>query len=189
MVDPQARTLCPGERIGEIWVSGTSLAQGYWEKPEESQAVFQAHLDNGEGPFLCTGDLGFIRDHELFITGRLKELIIFEARNIYPQDIERFAEQSQPALQPAGGAAFVVGRNGEEEIVLAHEIKRSELKRLDVEEVVDATRTAVTNHLEVPIHTVTLLKPGTIPKTSSGKIQRFACRTGFLEGRLDRINL
>ncbi|MGH9961462.1 MAG: fatty acyl-AMP ligase, partial [Pyrinomonadaceae bacterium] len=109
IVDPISLTRCPPDEIGEIWVSGPSVAQGYWNRAEETKSTFQAHLaDTGEGPFLRTGDLGYLRNGELFITGRFKDLIIIRGGNHYPQDIELTAEKSHEALRPGGVAAFSV---------------------------------------------------------------------------------
>ncbi len=188
IVDPQTSTACPADRVGEIWISGPNVAQGYWNVPEETERTFRARLaDTGEGPFLRTGDLGFIRGGELFITGRLKDLIIIRGHNHYPQDIELTVEKSHPALQPACGAVFAVEVENQERLVIAQEVKRAYLRKLDVDEVVSAIREAVSQAHELSIYAVLLLKPGAIPKTSSGKIQRHACREGFRNGELNVV--
>jgi len=186
IVDPESLTECAVDQVGEIWVSGPSVAQGYWNRPEETQQTFNAYLaDTRTGPFLRTGDLGFLRNGELFITGRLKDLIIIRGRNHYPQDIELTVEQSHPALRPGYGAAFVVEIEGEEKLVVVQEVERSHLRNLDVEQVVGDIRQALTAQHGLQVYRVVLVKTGTIPKTSSGKIQRHACRAKFLEGTLD----
>jgi acyl-CoA synthetase (AMP-forming)/AMP-acid ligase II len=115
IVDPEKRTPCGPGAIGEVWIAGPSVARGYWDQPEESQQTFAAHLaDTGDGPFLRTGDLGFLNEGELFITGRLKDLIILRGRNLYPQDLERTAERCHPDLNPGCGAAFSVDSDGQE---------------------------------------------------------------------------
>ncbi len=188
IVDPDAAIPCPPDRIGEIWVSGPSVAKGYWNRPEETARTFGGRLaDTGEGPFLRTGDLGFVSDGELFVTGRLKDLIIVRGLNHYPQDIERTVDSSHPALQPGAGAAFSVEIDEEERLVIVQEVERSR-RNSDLEEVVSAIRRAVTEEHEIDVHAVTLIRPATIPKTSSGKIQRRACRTAFLERSLSVLH-
>ena len=205
IVHPESLTQCPPGQVGEIWVSGPSVAQGYWNRPEETEHTFRAYLaDTGEGPFLRTEDLGFLQDGELFVTGRLKDLIIIGGRNLYPQDIELTVEQSHPALRPGCCAAFSVDVADEERLIVVAEVEsryrpehaqqeeepRSHPKGrllLDVEAVVRAIRRAAAEEHDVLVHTVVLLKAGRIPKTPSGKVQRRACRTSFLDGTLDRF--
>ncbi|MBO3462770.1 AMP-binding protein [Aetokthonos hydrillicola Thurmond2011] len=188
IVDPETLTQCSSGRVGEIWVSGSSIALGYWNQPEASQQTFQAYLaDTQAGPFLRTGDLGFFQDGELFITGRLKDLIIIRGHNYYPQDIELTVEQSHPALRIGGGAAFAVEIDGVERLVIAQEVERHYLRQLDVNDVVGAIRQAISEKHELQVHAVVLLKTATILKTSSGKIQRHLCRTAFLEDSLEVV--
>jgi acyl-CoA synthetase (AMP-forming)/AMP-acid ligase II len=171
--------------VGEIWVSGSSIAQGYWNRAEESQHTFRAHVvDTGEGPLLRTGDLGYLQDGELFVTGRLKDLITIRGHNHYPQDIELTVERSHPLLQPGGGAAFAIEVEGEERLVVVQEIA-PHCRQLNREEVLGDIRQAVTKDHELHVYAVVLLKPGSIPRTSSGKIQRSACRIGFLARSLE----
>lgn len=173
--------------IGEIWISGENVAQGYWNRDEATTETFRAHLsDTGEGPFLRTGDLGFFDDGELFISGRIKDLIIIRGRNHYPQDIERTVESSHPILRPGCGAAFSVDVDGEERLAVVQEVSRK-FRNSDLTAVVDDIRQAVTQQHDLAAHAVVLIKPGHIPKTSSGKIQRHACRQGFLAGSLDPL--
>jgi acyl-CoA synthetase (AMP-forming)/AMP-acid ligase II len=181
---------CAPLEVGEIWVSDRSVALGYWRKPEETQRTFHAYLaDTGEGPFLRTGDVGFLKDGELFVTGRIKDLIIIRGRNHYPQDIELTMEQSHPALRCAYGAAFAVDVKNEERLVVVGEVERSYLRRLDVNEVVGNIREAIAEQHELQVYAVVLVKPGSIPKTSSGKIQRQEARAKFLDGTLERLDL
>lgn len=188
IVDPESLTQSASGQIGEIWVSGPSIAQGYWGRLEETQRTFGAYLtDTGEGPFLRTGDLGFLKDDELFITGRIKDLIVIRGSNHYPQDIEFTAEQSHPSLRSGYSAAFGIDANEQERLVIVCEIERSYLRKLDADEVIQAIRKAVSQEHELDVHAVLLLKTGSIPKTSSGKIQRQACRTQFLNSQLDVI--
>ena len=174
------------DQVGEIWVSGPSVAQGYWNRPEVTANIFHAYLkDTGEGPFLRTGDLGFMQDGELFITGRLKDLIIIRGRNYYPQDIELTVGQAHSRLRPDNGAAITVDIDGTERLVIVHEIERRQQRELDG--VFDAIRRNVAAEHELPVEAITLIKAGSIPKTSSGKIQRHACRQGFLNGTLEVV--
>lgn len=196
IVDPESLTPCPANKVGEIWVSGPSVAQGYWNRPEETKQYFRAyHLadtsDSAEvqnpGPFLRTGDLGFLQHGELFITGRIKDVMIIRGQNHYPQDIELTVEKSHPALRPASGAAFTVEIKSEERLIIVQEVERSHLRKLNVNEVVVATRRAVAAEHGLQIYAMVLVKTGSIPKTSSGKIQRHACKSGFLNGSLNVV--
>ena len=186
IADPEDLTTCPPGWIGEIWVHGTSVAQGYWRQPAATDATFHAYLkDSGEGPFLRTGDLGFIEDGELFVTGRLKDLIIVHGTNYYPQDVERTVQQSHPRLRRDCGAAFTAERDGREELVVVQEVERH--KKADFGPVFRAIRRAVAGQHDLHLDAIVLVKAGSIPKTSSGKIQRHACRNGYLNGTLDVV--
>lgn len=183
IVDPELLVKCAPDQIGEIWVSGPSISQGYWHRPEETKQTFHAYLsDTGEGPFLRTGDFGFIRDGKLFITGRLKDLIIIRGRNLYPYDIELTVEKCHPALRPECGAAFSVDIDDEERLVVVYEVEYGQ--QIDIDEVVGTVRRAVFEDYEVQVYDVVLIKPGSFPKTSSGKVQRGACREAFLAKNL-----
>ncbi|WDD36937.1 fatty acyl-AMP ligase (plasmid) [Nostoc sp. UHCC 0926] len=192
IVDPQSLTMCAPEQVGEIWVAGPSVAQGYWNQAEETEKTFHAYLaDTGVSdsatsvPFFRTGDLGFLQDGELFITGRLKDVIIIRGQNHYPQDIELTVENSHPALKPSSGAAFSIDFKGSERLVIVQEVERSYLRKLNVQEIVGNVRQAVIGQHGLDIFATVLIKTGSIPKTSSGKIRRQACRTAFLSGGLD----
>jgi thioester reductase-like protein len=185
---PEKKTRCQFDEVGEIWVSSASVAKGYWNQSELTQQTFQVYLaDTHEGPFLRTGDLGFFEDGELFVTGRYKDVIIIRGRNYYPQDIELTVEQSHSALRLNCGAAFAVEVEGEEKLAIVQEVKRSYLRNLNTEEIVTGIRQAVVQQHELEVYAVLLLKTGSIPKTSSGKIQRCNCRAGFLDGSLARV--
>ncbi|UFP94725.1 fatty acyl-AMP ligase [Gloeobacter morelensis] len=185
IADPTHWTLCPPGQVGEIWVAGPSVARGYWNRPAESAATFGARLaDTGAGPFLRTGDLGFIQGGELFVTGRLKDLIIIRGANHYPQDIEASVENCHRALRPGCGAAFAVEFDGEERLVVVQELERQLPQSLDFEEVLGSIRQAVAARHGLHVDTAALIKTGSIPKTSSGKIQRRTCRSRFLDGTL-----
>jgi len=183
IVDPETGEALGGDRVGEIWVAGASVARGYWRNPEESERTFRAHTAGGEGPFLRTGDLGFISpEGELVVTGRLKDLIILRGRNHYPQDIELSSETSHPALRPGCSAAFALEVEDEERLVVVQEVDR----RYDgpAEPLIAAIRQAVAEHHQAQVHTVALIEAGSIPKTSSGKIQRRLTQKLLLGGKL-----
>ncbi|NMF65577.1 AMP-dependent synthetase [Brasilonema octagenarum UFV-E1] len=188
IVHPESLTRCLDGQIGEIWVAGPSVAGGYWNKPEETQQTFNAQLQNTkEGPFLRTGDLGFLLNGELFVTGRLKDMMIIRGQNHYPQDIEFTVENSHPALRANCGAAFSVEIDGVEQLVITQEIERTYLRQLDVDQVVKSIRQAVSEQHQLQVYAIVLLKTASIPKTSSGKVQRHACRVGFLDKSLDVV--
>jgi len=206
IVHPESLTACASDEVGEIWVSGPSVTQGYWNHPEETERTCRAYLkDTGEGPYLRTGDLGFSKDGELFVTGRLKDLIIISGRKLYPHDIELTVELSHPALRPACCAAFSVDGSSEEQLIIAAEIEpryqpavvkapvgeaRSRPNGrapLDVAAVVRAIRRTVAEEHGVRVHTVVLLPAGRVPKTTSGKVQRHACQASFLKGTLEKF--
>jgi thioester reductase-like protein len=191
IVDPATQFQCLDGIVGEIWVAGTSVAQGYWQRPEQTQGIFKAHLaDTGEGPFLRTGDLGFLQEGELYVTGRLKDLIVIRGRNHYPQDIEQTVEQSDLRLRSSCSAAFSVEVAGEERLVIVAEVDRSywrSLRSSTSDSAIPNIRQAITTDHELQVYAVLLLKPGSIPKTSSGKIQRHACGTGFIANTLEEV--
>jgi acyl transferase domain-containing protein/acyl-CoA synthetase (AMP-forming)/AMP-acid ligase II/acyl carrier protein len=184
IADPETLATCPPDRVGEIWLSGPNIARGYWNRPEESARAFNAFLaDSGEGPFLRTGDLGFESGGDLLVTGRIKDLIIIRGRNHYPQDIEATVERSHPSLRPGNGAAFSVEIGGEEKLVVAYEVERRE-RNPDAAAIAKEVRRAIAEEHDLELHALVLLKVLGIPKTSSGKVQRQACRRAFLEDTL-----
>jgi amino acid adenylation domain-containing protein len=175
---------CAPGQLGEIWVAGPSVARSYWSSPEKSREVFQARLAGQENePFLRTGDLGFLHGGELFVTGRIKDLIIVRGRNLYPQDIELTAERSHLALRPGCGAAFTVPVGDAEHLVVAAELA-TPLAETDHDAVACAVRSAVAREHDVHVHTVVLLPRGGMQKTSSGKIQRGLCAALYAAGHL-----
>ncbi|HBL28598.1 MAG TPA: non-ribosomal peptide synthetase, partial [Acidobacteria bacterium] len=178
IVDPVTRRVVVGE--GEVWVAGATVAHGYWNRPEATAETFGARLEDGGGPYLRTGDLGLLRGGELFITGRIKDLILIRGRNLYPQDVEWTAARCHPAARPDAGAAFTVD-DGEERLVLVQEVS---FRGVDLGEVAAAIRQAIAEEHEVPVARLVLVKPGGVPKTTSGKIQRRECRQLFLSGGL-----
>jgi amino acid adenylation domain-containing protein/non-ribosomal peptide synthase protein (TIGR01720 family) len=185
IVDPETRRRCAPDEVGEIWVRSASVAAGYWRRAEETEQTFRAHLATGEGAFLRTGDLGFVKGGELFVTGRLKDLIIIRGRNLYPQDIEAAVESCHPALRRGSGAAFSVEMNGAERLVIVHELEPRQ--KPDPGELFERVREVVAEEFESRLYAILLLKAGNIPKTSSGKIQRRACRDQFTAHAFDVV--
>ncbi len=185
VVDPETRVPCAPDRVGEIWVAGPSVARGYWRQLEATERDFQARLAGGEGPFLRTGDLGFARDGSLFVTGRLKDLIILRGRNHYPQDVELTMERSHPAVRPGCAAAFSLEVDGEERLILVGEVQRH--PGATSEEILEAVRRGVAEEHEVQAHAVVLIRSATLLKTSSGKVRRSACRAAYVAGELQVV--
>jgi acyl transferase domain-containing protein/acyl-CoA synthetase (AMP-forming)/AMP-acid ligase II/NADPH:quinone reductase-like Zn-dependent oxidoreductase/short-subunit dehydrogenase/acyl carrier protein len=186
IVDSETSAPCAPDRIGEIWVCGPSVAAGYWRKPEDTREIFGAYLLSGEGPFLRTGDLGFFDRGKLFITGRRKDLIIIRGSNHYPQDLEYTVERSHRALRPASGAAFSIEAGGAERLIVVQEVNDRE--SVPGEDAAAAIRRALIESHEVYPDTIVLIAARSIPRTSSGKIQRYACREAFLGGALDVVH-
>jgi FkbH-like protein len=186
IVDPETLSRAAGDEVGEIWVCGPGVARGYWNRPEETKETFEAHIQNsGDGPFLRTGDLGFVRDGELYIAGRLKDLIIIRGLNHHPGDIELTARRAHPALASSVGAAFAIEAAGEERLALAMEAGKKE--PADAEKIAATVRQAIAGQHEVQLYAFVLVRKGGIPKTSSGKVQRRLCRSLYLAGELDVV--
>jgi acyl-CoA synthetase (AMP-forming)/AMP-acid ligase II len=191
VVDPEAHRLLPPGQIGEIWVSGPNVARGYWRNSVATADTFNATLVNEpDVKWLRTGDLGFLdATGELFITGRIKDLIIIRGINHYPQDIERTVQDSHPALRRDGGAAFAItGPDGTERVVMVQEVERTQRKGLDVVAVTACIREAITRQHEIAVEAIALLPPATLPKTTSGKIQRSLAKQFWLDGALDVLD-
>jgi amino acid adenylation domain-containing protein len=185
IVDPESRVECSSGETGEIWVSGPSVARGYWELDHETTGTFQAFTATEKGPFLRTGDLGFIETENLYVTGRLKDLIIVRGRNYHPQDIELSVERSHPAMRPGCCAAFSLDTGSEERVVIVSEV--DEHRMADPDEAVGGIRRVVAEDHDLLAYAIVLIRPGTIPKTTSGKIQRRATRALYLDGALQVI--
>jgi acyl-CoA synthetase (AMP-forming)/AMP-acid ligase II len=185
IVNYETGTRCAPNEVGEIWIAGPSVTAGYWNRPEETAATFGAKLA-GEEPtrFLRTGDLGFFADGALYVTGRIKDLIIIRGQNHYPQDIELTVERSHAALRPGCGAAFAVDIESEERLVIAQEIESSAAAGIDTEDLVETIRQNVSETHDIQVYSVVFLRAGEMPKTSSGKLQRRACRAAYLSGTL-----
>ena len=187
IVDPQTRHPCGKGEVGEIWVQGRSVASGYHGWPEATQTVFGGRLaTTGEGPFLRTGDLGFLREDQLFVTGRKKDVIIIRGRNYYPEDIERSVERAHDAFRAGHCAAFSVDVEDRERLVVVQEIEPRR-RHLDAEAPLRAIRRAIASNHELEVHAIVLAKAAAIPKTSSGKTRRSACRERYLSGQLPMI--
>jgi acyl transferase domain-containing protein/acyl-CoA synthetase (AMP-forming)/AMP-acid ligase II/acyl carrier protein len=188
IVDPATcKESAPG-MLGEIWTRSDSVASGYWKRPAESVRTFGAVLaDTPDGPagpaYMRTGDLGFMDQGELFIAGRVKDLIIIRGENYYPQDIEWAAERAHPAFKHSCCAAFAVERNHEERVVVVQELLRHH-SQWTYDEMLDALRRTVAATHDLPVEAIVLIRPGTTSKTSSGKIQRSAAKAAYLEGQL-----
>ena len=204
IVDPETRLQVSNRRVGEIWVRGPGVARGYWMRPAETEAAFGALLAGGDGPFLRTGDLGFMRDGELFITGRLKDLIIINGRNVYPQDVEEVIERAIDFIEPNMCAAFSVEVEGQERLAIVAEANRSlvraarQARQANRPQEHDAclaqigasardiTR-VIAQQFDVAVSSIVFVRPGSFPRTTSGKVQRSRCRELALQGRLELV--
>jgi acyl-CoA synthetase (AMP-forming)/AMP-acid ligase II len=185
IVDPQdGRPVSEGS-IGEIWVRGDSIAEGYFAAPEATAATFGARLPDGEGPYLRTGDLGFMHEGELFIAGRIKDLIIVNGRNLYPQDIEQSVQAGRPALIAGRGAAFPVEVAGQERLVLVQELHRHSVT--DRAMLITELRAVILSEHDVHPAAIFLVEPGTVALTSSGKLARHVMRERLLAGELAAV--
>ncbi len=199
IVDPQTLNPCQSGEIGEIWVTGPSIAGGYWNNSFITDNTFNARLQEMANlNFLRTGDLGFIDRGELFVTGRLKDVIIIKGRNHYPQDIERTVEASNPFIRPSCVASFAIAVKEEDQLVVLAEVDRhywdrqknstksqeeiAAEKAEKEQRLIQTIRSAISKHHDLQTHSILILKSGAIPKTSSGKIQRHVCRDRFLKG-------
>lgn len=186
IVDPDTGRSCPENQIGEIWVSGGHVAQGYWGRPAATAATFHAECDGGTSRrYLRTGDLGLVADGELYVVGRLKDIFIIRGRNYYPQDIERTAESSHPALKRDGCAAFAIPGACDQQLVLVQEIRREERQKADAADVAASIRAAIAQEHQLSVSDLVLTLPGRLQKTSSGKIMRAAARKRYLEAGFD----
>ncbi len=189
VVDPNTRLPAPDGTVGEVWLSGPSVASGYWKPGETDRDTFAARLAGADADatdWLRTGDLAFVDAGEVFVTGRRKDLIIVRGRNHYPQDLELSSENSHPALRRGGAAAFPVHEDGTEAVVLVQEVDRR-YDGADWDELATAVRRAIAAEHDLALRDVVLVPAGAVPKTSSGKVQRRACRAAFLDGKLARL--
>jgi len=184
IVDTDTHQRLPERQVGEIWVRGLSVAKGYWSRPEDTRLDFLATIAAEEPKtYLRTGDLGFVSDGELFVTGREKEMIIVRGRNLYPHDIELSVGRSHPALTAGAGAAFAVEVGGEERLVAVHEVDR-QFRNGDLHDVIRCARRAIVDDHELDPYAVVLIRTASLPRTTSGKVQRNLCRRQYLDGDL-----
>lgn len=185
IVDPETLCPCAPGQIGEIWTAGPSVAQGYWQQEALNRQTFQAIPNTGGHiSYLRTGDLGFLHDGQLYIAGRLKDLIIVHGQNHHPQDLEATIQRSHQALAGQRGAAFATGFDTQEQVVVVQEVKRSHLAALPQDAIFSAMREAVAREHGVSLAEIVLIRPATLPLTSSGKIQRRLCRELYQQGAL-----
>ena len=188
IVDPESCERVSSDQVGEIWLQGAIVTHGYWNRPQQTEEIFNARISKtGEGPFMRTGDLGFIKDNHLYLTGRLKDVIIIRGLNHYPHDIELTAQNSHPALKNDAGAAFSIEHEGEEKLVLVQELERTWLKRIDADELFRGIQNSIAEEHQLQLHAVVLIRPASLPKTSSGKIQHGLTRQNFLEQSLSEV--
>ncbi|TWU51657.1 Long-chain-fatty-acid--AMP ligase FadD29 [Rubripirellula reticaptiva] len=185
IVDPETREKLPGDSIGEIWVQSPSVGQGYYRRKEATDQTFRATTIDGDGPFLRTGDLGFLYENQLYVSGRLKDMIIVRGVNRYPQDIEETVESASEAVQAGSVGAVAMEHDGREQLVIVAEVIRD--RNIDWDSQIQAIRRAVTSEHELPPDAVYLVRNSSIPKTSSGKIQRHACLHAVRDGDLKLI--
>jgi acyl-CoA synthetase (AMP-forming)/AMP-acid ligase II len=187
IVDPATCRRAAVDTVGEIWVAGPDATNSYWARPEETAATFGARLaETGEGPFLRTGDLGVLHDGQLYVTGRMKDLLIVAGRNHYPQDVEASAEAAHEEVRPGCCAAFSLERDGREQVVLVAEV-RGRHTTTQLSQVVASIHHAVSAEHGFRLDDVLLVRPGSVPKTSSGKLRRAACRTAYLNDELPAV--
>ncbi len=180
--DAYKQSLCADGAVGEIWVSGPSVAKGYWNKPKATEEAF---VEQGGTWWLRTGDLGFMQDNELYVTGRIKDMIIVRGHNLYPQDLEHAVEIEVDAVRKGRVAVFAVNGPDGEGIGIAVEVSRGLQKLIAADKLVEVLSVAVSDISGESLSVAVLLNPGALPKTSSGKLQRSACRQGWLEKSLD----
>ncbi len=187
IVDPATGLPSGHSEVGEIWIAGESVARGYWRRPDETRTSFRAYLaDTFEGPFLRTGDLGFLQDGELFVTGRIKDVMIVRGLKHDPHDVELTVEAAAPAVRLGAVAAFSLDVETEA-VAVAAEVDTREADARVQSALVESIRAAVAAAHGIQLSTIVFLAPGTLPKTTSGKIQRYACREGVRSGSLPTI--
>jgi thioester reductase-like protein len=184
VVDPETTQPLPPGAEGEIWLRGPSLARGYWRAPEATEETFGATLPGSADRHLRTGDLGFVLEGEVFVTGRRKELIVCRGANVHPGDLEATAEAAHPSLRPGGAVAFGIERGGQEAVVVVAEVARGLHPDEPLDPIVSAVRSAVARTHGVPVAEIALVPAGTVPRTTSGKRQRVRLARSWREGKL-----
>ncbi|HYM60322.1 MAG TPA: fatty acyl-AMP ligase [Thermoanaerobaculia bacterium] len=185
IVDPIVSREVAAGRVGEIWVHGPSVAQGYWNRPQENTHAFGGRLTGHDGTFLRTGDLGFLHEGNLYVTGRLKDVLIVRGRNYYPHDIERASWESHTALRPFSAAAFTVVIGDTDRLVVVQEVDSDAAG--DPGDMLLAIRRGVADAVDLQVHTIVLVGPRGVPLTPSGKVQRSACKRLFLDQELEAV--
>lgn len=187
IVDPESLEPKKADTIGEVWVASPSVAQGYWDNPDQTRETFQVHLINGDNEtnYLRTGDLGFIHENELYITGRIKDLIIIHGYNHYPQDIEQSIEKSHPLIR--GCAAISIPVENEEKLAIICEVDRN-TSQSDFDEIQHVISQAVAQEHQLMVYTIAFIPALKLPRTTSGKIQRYKCRTDLLNNSLPMLH-
>lgn len=190
IVDPQTRRELPEGQVGEIWVSGPSIAMGYLGKPAQTEEIFAAKIlaEEETGNWLKTGDLGFTKNQELYVTGRIKEIVIIRGQNYYPTDIERTVQESHSALRVGCGAAFSVVEDDEERLIIVQEVNRTAMRQLDPMEIYSAILASIAQEYQLSVYAIFLLKPTQLEKTTSGKIQRQLCKNNYLNNTIDALD-
>ena len=179
--------MLPDGDVGEIWLRSASVASGYHNRPVQTAEQFRAQTSDGEGPYLRTGDLGLLHESELYVTGRLKDLLIANGRNLYPQDIEECAQDVHPAVAGSRGCAVSVDIDDAERLVLIQAIKTELLGDTSCDDLAAAVKTAVARGFEIPAPTVVFVNRAGIHLTTSGKVQRASMREAFLKGELTDV--
>lgn len=187
IIDPYSLAICEARSIGEIWLCSPSIAKGYFGNEVATHETFKNTLKGNESHcYLRTGDLGFYDEGELFITGRIKDMIIIRGRNLYPQDIESAVQKAHPAFRSGCGAAFSIDVESEERLVLVQEIDRTYTKSVDSEDLIRLIKQTISEDFGTQVHDIVLIKQATLIKTSSGKIERRTCKRQYLSGELTR---
>jgi len=184
VVDPESHEVCENNKVGEIWIKGPSVAQGYWNNTPETERCFKAYRSDNHGPYFRTGDLGFYQNNNLYITGRLKDLVIVNGRNIYPEDMEFEVQSRIDGLKFGGGVVFSCDLDNSEKIVLVQEVEREKIKKID-DGIFSEINRAINKKFMVNIAAISLIMPYTLPKTTSGKVRRKVSKELFLSGRLN----
>jgi acyl-CoA synthetase (AMP-forming)/AMP-acid ligase II/acyl carrier protein len=190
IVDPETRQVCPPNGVGEIWVAGDHVSPGYWANEEATRQAFGATLNGHPRPYLRTGDLGFIHGGELYVTGRIKDVIVIRGRNHFPEDLEKTAQEAHPHIAGMSGAAFATSAgaratsSGQERLVLVQEVPRRTVPASDHQQIIEAVRIAVTRAHGVSLTDILLVPTGSIPRTLSGKVRRHACMERFARKEL-----
>lgn len=189
VVDPDTLDILPEDAVGEIWLSGDSVASGYHNRPVETAESFHAVTSSGEGPFLRTGDLGLFHGSELYVTGRRKDLLIVNGRNLYPQDIEEYVQDAHPAITGSRGVAVSLDASDSERLVLIQAIRPELLGDITLPELAAKMKVAIARGFEIPAPSVVLVERSAIHLTTSGKVQRSSMKAAFRSGGLTGVLL